>query len=227
MRGLWPAIVLVAACASIDRSRAISSPPADLAPQPEAPPHSDPALTAEGQAATPESPTASARRSRAESLEHFRRGVGSVSFEVQVHPPDRTEIAGFVLSRDGKPVDRACVELVGSSRPAPVFTSTQGDFRFTAVPPGIAKVTITVADTAPLAQRRIADHHDQDPNLTVLVRPLVLSPPTGRLTVLRIKRQGGMPGQDESHQWMEVAPIALDLEGYSAACRQALRGRGR
>jgi hypothetical protein len=150
-----------------------------------------------------------------------------VAFEVQVHPPDRTDVAGFVLSRDGKPVERACVELVGNSRPAPLFTSPQGDFRFTGVPPGIARVTITVPDVAALAQRRIPDYHDQDPNLTVLIRPLVLSPTTGRLTVLRIKRQGGLPGQDDGHQWMEVAPMALDLEGYSATCRQALRRRAR
>jgi hypothetical protein len=227
MRGLWLAVLLVVACATADDAHhAEPPPPAQAIPQSEARPDLDPALTAAGHTAGPP-PSAKPPRSRAETLEHFRRGVGSVSFEVQVHPPDSSEIAGFVLSRDGKPVDGACVELVGTRRPAPVFTSPQGDFRFTGVPPGIARVTITVADTAALAQRRIADHHDQDPNLTVLVRPLVLSPRTGRLTVLRIKRQGGMPGQDEGHQWIEVAPMALDLEGYSATCRQAMGRRRR
>jgi hypothetical protein len=154
----------------------------------------------------------------------FPERVASVAFEVRIHPPGETEVAGFVRDRDGNPVGRACVELSaagGVARP-PVFTSGQGNFRFAGVTPGLVRVTMTVEDMAAVDGKRISDYHTQDPRLTVMLRPLVLAPAHGRLEVLRIKREGDL-GQGDGTRWIEVAPLALALEGYSSACRRALR----
>lgn len=235
MRWLSLLLAAVASCATVPApspSPHSSSPRARTGQAPAPEPQSAPAPAAaplhgndEPSAGTAAVPP---RRSTAESLARFRQGVAAVSFDVTVHPPGSADVAGFVLSRDGKPVSRACVELAGGRRQAPVFTSSQGDFRFAAVPPGPAKVTITVADLESLSSKDIADYHDQDPNLTVLVRALVMIPGPGRLSVARVKRQGGMPGQDGGGvQWIEVAPVALDLDGYTPTCRQALRRQRR
>jgi hypothetical protein len=157
------------------------------------------------------------------SRAHFRRGVASVAFEVQVRPPGTVEIAGFVYDRDGRGVKRACVELVaggGAAVLAPVFSAVNGSYRFAKVPPGPARVTITVDNREAVAGKNIADHHTPDPEVTVFLRPLLILPAHGRVSVARVKRQADVPGQ--SGRWVEVAPLALDLEGYSAACRKAL-----
>ena len=103
-----------------------------------------------------------------------------------------------------------------------MFSSPTGYFRFAGVPSGPARVTITVESRALVASKRIADYHDQDPDLTVLLRPIVLLPAAGLLTVPRIKRQSNVSGPDGT-QFVEVAATALDLEGYSARCRRAQR----
>ena len=154
----------------------------------------------------------------------FPSRVASVAFEVRVKPPGQAEIAGFVRDRDGNPVERACVELTGAGDGArsPVFTSGQGNFRFTAVPAGLVRVTMTVEELGAVSRSEIADYHTHDPRLTVMLRPLVLAPADGRIEVLRIKREGDL-GQGDGTRWIEVAPLALRLEGYSSACREALR----
>ncbi len=154
----------------------------------------------------------------------FPGRVASVAFEVRVKPPGQAEIAGFVRDRDGNPVERACVELTGAGGAArsPVFTSGQGNFRFTAVPAGLVRVTMTVEDLGAVSGSEISDYHTHDPRLTVMLRPLVLAPADGRIEVLRIKREGDL-GQGDGTRWIEVAPLALRLEGYSSACREALR----
>jgi len=143
-----------------------------------------------------------------------------VAFDVRVVPPGPAEIAGFVRDRDGNPIARACVELaVAGQARAPIFTTVQGNFRFIRVPAGRARVTMTVADLAVAEQKHIADYHTQDPNLTVMLRPLLVAPP-GRLEVEPIKREGDY---GDGNRWIEVAPLALSLEGYSPACRRALQ----
>jgi hypothetical protein len=151
----------------------------------------------------------------------FPSRVASVAFEVKVGVGG-AEIAGFVRDRDGNPVGRACVELAapGAAR-TPIFTSAQGNFRFTRVPAGLVRVTMTVEDLEVADGKQIADYHTQDPRLTVMLRPLVIAPPGGQLEVLRIKREGDY-GQGDGTRWIEVAPLALDLQGYSPACRRAL-----
>ena len=153
----------------------------------------------------------------------FPSRVASVAFEARVLPPGPEEIAGFVRDRDGKPVARACVELSGegAARTPPVFTPAEGSFRFVGVPAGLVRVTMTVANLESVDQKRIADYHRQDPNLTVMLRPLVLLPADARVEVLRVKREGDL-GQGDGTRWIEVAPLALDLAGYSPACRRAL-----
>jgi hypothetical protein len=152
----------------------------------------------------------------------FPSRVASVAFEARVLPPGPGEIAGFVRDRDGKPVARACVELSGGgAAPAPVFTPAEGSFRFVGVPAGLVRVTMTVANLESVDEKRIADYHRQDPNLTVMLRPLVLVPANARVEVLRVKREGDL-GQGDGTRWIEVAPLALDLAGYSPACRRAL-----
>jgi hypothetical protein len=150
----------------------------------------------------------------------FPTRVASVAFDVRVLPPGPVEVAGFVRDRDGNPVARACVELTaaGASR-SPVFTSPQGDFRFTRVPAGRARVTMTVADLAVVDRTRIADYHTHDPSLTVMLRPLVLAPAHGLEVTSPIRREGD---DGDGGRWIEVAPLALDLPGYSPACRRAL-----
>jgi hypothetical protein len=152
----------------------------------------------------------------------FPSRVASVAFEARVLPPGPGEIAGFVRDRDGKPVARACVELSGGGAArAPVFTPAEGSFRFVGVPAGLVRVTMTVANLESVDEKRIADYHRQDPNLTVMLRPLVLVPANARVEVLRVKREGDL-GQGDGTRWIEVAPLALDLAGYSPACRRAL-----
>jgi hypothetical protein len=153
----------------------------------------------------------------------FPARVASVAFDVRVRPPGQAEIAGFVRDRDGNPVGRACVELMapGGRVTSPVFTSGQGNFRFTRVPAGLARVTMTVEELAVADRKRIADYHNQDPRLTVMLRPLVLTPADGRVEVLQVKREGDL-GQGDGTRWVEVAPLALNLQGYSPACRRAL-----
>jgi hypothetical protein len=143
-----------------------------------------------------------------------------VAFDVRVLPPGPVQIAGFVRDRDGNPVARACVELAIPGVPAdPVFTSAQGDFRFPRVPAGTARVTMTVGDLAVADRKRIADYHTQDPKLTVMLRPLVLAP-AGLQVVSPIKREGDY---GDGTRFIEPAPLALDLPGYSPACRRALQ----
>src|SRR5687768_4801671 len=100
MRGLSLAFTLLAACATVGGPDQPSSSAAAPVAPPELRQDSGPVPAAGGPAAPTPAPTA--QRSSADSRERFRRGVGAVAFEVQVHPPDRTDVAGFVLSRDGK-----------------------------------------------------------------------------------------------------------------------------
>jgi hypothetical protein len=166
--------------------------------------------------------TAAATPVPAGGVRAFPSRVASVAFEVRVSPPGPGEIGGFVRDRDGKPVARACVELSGAGAGrAPVFTPAEGSFRFVDVPPGLARVTMTVANLETVDDKSIADYHRQDPNLTVMLRPLVLVPAGARVEVLRVKREGDL-GQGDGTRWVEVAPLALDLAGYSPACRRAL-----
>ena len=190
----------------------------------------DPQRQAGGSGPEPSPVAVATARQTVPAATPFPNRVASVAFDVQVHLAAGTEVAGFVLDRDGRPVKRACVELGGPGtgtsgpRPAPIFTTSQGDFRFPGVPPGTVRITITVEDLEPLAERRIPDYHHQDPNLAVLLRPLVVNPGGGKLTVPWVKRQGDLPGQAAGGaQWIEVAPLALRAQGYSPACRRALR----
>jgi hypothetical protein len=158
-----------------------------------------------------------------QARERLRRGVASVAFEVRVSPPGGATIAGVVYDRDGRGVKRACVELAPGgpgAAPPPVFSATDGSYRFTKVPAGTVRITITLESSERVAGQSIEDHHTRDPDLTVLLRPLVMVPAAGGLSVARIKREGELPGN--AGRWIEVAPIALALEGYSAGCRRAL-----
>jgi hypothetical protein len=192
----------------------------------EPPPSGEPSPTAPTDPTAPPQPRAvTITRRTSEIPPGFPSRVASVAFDVQVHPPGQAEIAGFVQNRDGRPVDRACVELdAGGSKsgPSPVFTSVQGNFQFARVPAGKARITITVENLEVVGTNRIPDYHTHDPRLAVMLRALIVSPPGNRFTVAPIKREGEFPDGDGT-RWIEVAPLALDLQGYSPACRRALR----
>jgi hypothetical protein len=212
------AVVLLAACASSGRGTALP------APEPGGSQKSDPPPELREPDVSPAPDGGQPVRAAVVSPRPFPTRVASVAFDVRVLPPGQAEIVGFVRDRDGNPVGRACVELsAGGSARSPVFTSPQGDFRFTRVPAGQARVTMTVEDLAVADRQRIADYHTHDPNLTVMLRPLVIAPP-GRLEFKQIKREGDY---GDGLRFIEIAPLALDLQGYSPACRRALQPRRR
>ena len=137
MRSWLLAVACVAGCGGIERrggGAANVAPPTEPAPTP-APEGERPS--------TPVAPTGDAGAGPPAIVVPLQGRVGSVAFDLRVHPPGAAEVAGFVFDRDGQVVARACVELVagGGKTPAdPVFSSAEGAYRFAAVPAGPARI---------------------------------------------------------------------------------------
>ena len=212
---LWLGPAAVLACARTPVPPPLLPPPPPVAqPAPEPPPPPPEPAPVVAPEPPPPSPAAPVK-------------VTSIYIPFEVKPPGQVPVSGFVRDRDGGALSGACIELLaadGKIHHPPVFTAGEGSFQFPAVPPGLARITITLDEKRAPDAGNIADHHNQNPRVRILLRPMLVLPPGEAVLVPRIRREGPLDWNGRPARFVETFPLALSRQGYSPACRRALRG---